>query len=104
MPLARLNVGGLVAIGFDATGRYLLTVSHSGRGVFDTETWQRVGRDAELAYPVNGVAVGIGPLSGKRLSVTEIDYATGELNIASPTGAFTIRYESGIITVSSVST
>jgi hypothetical protein len=39
-----LLVGGLVAMGFDNTGKYLLTVSHSGRGVFVTETWKPVAR------------------------------------------------------------
>jgi hypothetical protein len=39
-PLVYLHVGGLVAVAFDETGRYLLTVSHAGRGVFDTATWQ----------------------------------------------------------------
>ena len=34
-----LSVGGLVAMGLDETGNYLLTVTHSGRGVFDTRTW-----------------------------------------------------------------
>ena len=46
-----LHVGGLVAMGFDASGNYLLTISHAGRGVFSTRTWERVARDPELAYP-----------------------------------------------------
>jgi len=29
-----IAIGGLVAAGFDATGQYLLVVSHAGRGVF----------------------------------------------------------------------
>jgi hypothetical protein len=49
-----LFVGGLVAMGFDATGQFLLTVSHSGRGVFAVGTWERVARDTELAYPDAG--------------------------------------------------
>jgi len=33
-----LFVGGLVAMGFDPSGKFLLTITHSGRGVFATET------------------------------------------------------------------
>ena len=29
-----LHIGGLVAAGFDPSGAYLLTITHSGRGVF----------------------------------------------------------------------
>jgi hypothetical protein len=39
-----LFIGGLVAADFDSTGAYLLTVSHSGRGVFSTDSWERVAR------------------------------------------------------------
>ena len=59
-----LHLGGLMAVGFDATGKYLLTVSHSGRGVFSTESWERVARDYELVYPEEGIALGIGPAPG----------------------------------------
>ncbi len=61
----RLFVGGLVAKGFDATGKYLLTVSHSGRGIFSTDTWERVARDPSLAYPIEGKAIGIGPIDSQ---------------------------------------
>jgi hypothetical protein len=99
MHLASLHVGGLVAVGFDPTGRYLLTVSHAGRGVFDTLTWHRVARDASLAYPVDGVAVGIGPIDGQRIPVTEISYENGTLQVISPNGNFSLAYESGVIAV-----
>ena len=46
-----LHMGGLVAAGFDPSGAYLLTITHSGRGVFSTQTWERVARNTELAYP-----------------------------------------------------
>ena len=54
-----LMIGGLVAMGFDASGKFLLTVSHSGRAVFSVENWQRVARDTALAYPADGVAIGM---------------------------------------------
>src|SRR5438270_11848300 len=72
MCITLLHVGGLVAVGFDPTARYLLTVSHSGRGVFDTVSWNRVARDVSIAYPENGVVEGIGPIAGQRIKVREL--------------------------------
>ena len=64
MQKRRLIIGGLVAAGFDSTGRYRLTILHSGSGVYSTETWERVAPDYKPAYPHAGNAVGIGPISG----------------------------------------
>lgn len=97
-----LHVGGLVAAGFDPTGKYLLTVSHAGRGVFEVGTWQRVARDAALAYPENGHVVGIGPISGVRIPITELDYDTGRLSWSSPDGTLHFEYESGTIDITQV--
>src|SRR4051812_12593163 len=101
MCLATLHVGGVVAIGFDPTGRYALVISHSGRGVFDTQTWQRVARDPALAYPENGEAEGIGPLKGQRLKVSEINYDDSTLHVVGPNGDFAMSYAEGTIDVSS---
>ena len=79
MHLTTLHVGGLVAVGFDTSGNFLLTVSHAGRGVFDIHSRQGVARDYALAYPIDGLAVGIGPLANEHLSVIEIDDETGTL-------------------------
>jgi hypothetical protein len=94
-----LFVGGLVAAGFDPTGRFLLTVSHAGRGVFAVDTWERVARDPQLAYPEGGIAVGIGPIEGIRVPVTEIAYPANNLHFNSPDGCYHFAYESGTITV-----
>ena len=94
-----LFIGGMVAAGFDPTGAYLLTVSHSGRGVFATASWERVARDSNLAYPDNGRAIGIGPLDGALISVSEIDYGTGQLRFSSPDGKLSFEYEEGTLTV-----
>ncbi len=99
--VAYLHVGGLVAIGFDPSGRYVLTVSHSGRGVFDTLTWQRVARDPALAYPEDGEAVGIGPLAGQRIKVSELDYDSETLHVVSPGGDYALSYGEGMIDVAS---
>ncbi len=94
-----LHVGGLVAAGFDPSGEYLLTISHSGRGVFSARTWERVARDSALAYPDKGLGVGIGPIEGVVVTVTELDYDTGKLALTSPDGSASLKYESGTITV-----
>lgn len=92
-----LFVGGLVAAGFDASGKFLLTVSHAGRGVFAVGTWERVARDTALAYPDGGYAIGIGPIEGQKIKVKE-DYE-GVLKLSSPDGLFNLSYEEGAITI-----
>jgi hypothetical protein len=97
--LKHLHVGGLVAMGFDATGKFLLTVSHSGRGVFSTESWERVARDAALAYPTDGKAIGIGPIDGQMIGVEERDERRDRIEMQSPDGRFRLVGESDGITV-----
>lgn len=87
-------------MGFDASGEYLLTISHGGRGVFSARTWERVARDPALAYPEDGYGIGIGPIAGLPVTVTEVDYDTGELTLISPDGTVVLEYDSGTITVS----
>jgi hypothetical protein len=94
-----ISIGGMVAGGFDATGRYLLTVSHSGRGVFDASSWERVARDSSTAYPEAGFALGIGPLEGVAVRVREIDYATGVLELTSPDNTKRLRYFEGMLAI-----
>ena len=94
-----LFIGGLVAAGFDPTGAYLLAVSHSGRGVFETTSWVRVARDSNLAYPKNGYAIGIGPIDGVTILVSEIDYNTGQLQFSSPDGKWSFEYDEGTLTI-----
>lgn len=94
-----LHIGGVVAVGFDATGAYLLVITHSGRGVFSTDTWERVARDTELAYPVGGVGVGIGPIAGQPVPLTEMNYDTGEMRVVGPGGRFVLECASSGIAV-----
>ncbi|MEM7807133.1 MAG: hypothetical protein AAF561_03380 [Planctomycetota bacterium] len=95
-----LHVGGVVARGFDQTGHYLLVVSHSGRGVFDTRTCRRVARDDELHYPQDGHAAGIGPLAHQTILVIAINDADGTVTLPHPDGNITLRYAEGIIEIS----
>ena len=94
-----IPIGGLVAAGFDSTGEYLLTITHSGRGVFSTRDWKRVARNTELAYPVNGCGIGIGPVDGERIAVTEMNYETGMIRLVSPDGVTVLECESSEIVV-----
>jgi hypothetical protein len=99
-PMGRyLHIGGVVAVGFDAAGSYLLVISHSGRGVFSTADWRRVARDLELAYPVGGVGIGIGPIAGRAIPITEMDYETGAMRVVGPGGRFVLECESSGIAV-----
>jgi hypothetical protein len=100
--MKQLHIGGLVAAGFDPSGDYLLAVSHAGRGVFSTTTWERIARDSALAYPSDGHALGIGPIDGLSIPVTEINYDTGALRFSSPDGTCTFAYESGTLYVRDV--
>jgi hypothetical protein len=94
-----LFIGGLVAVGFDPIGAYLLIISHSGRGVFSTASWERIARDTQLAYPEAGFGHGIGPLDGVSVPVKEIDYDTGLLRFSSPDGSLNLEYEDGTLTI-----
>jgi hypothetical protein len=94
-----LHVGGLVALGFDSTSKFLLVVSHSGRGVYSTDTWEKVGRDPSDAYPENGMSIGIPPIDGERIAIEEIDYETGELCLVTPDKKFILHYCDGMIEV-----
>ena len=101
--IKHLNIGGLVAAGFDSTGAYLLTVSHSGRGVFSVTSWERIARDSRQAYPDGGCAIGIGPIDGVSIPVSEIDYETEHLSFSSPDGKLNFEYEEGTLTISDAS-
>jgi hypothetical protein len=94
-----LHIGGVVAAGFSANGEYLLVISHSGRGVFSTWSWERVARDIDLAYPDGGFGIGIGPIDGQAIRVTEMDYDTGYFRVTSPDGSVILECESSGIAV-----
>lgn len=94
-----LNIGGLVAIGFDPTGEYMLTITHSGRGVYRIGTWERLTRDIELAYPEDGIGVGIGPIVDQKTPINELNYDTGVLELATPDRKYNIHYAEGTVTI-----
>ncbi|MGB6300490.1 MAG: hypothetical protein WBF90_30555 [Rivularia sp. (in: cyanobacteria)] len=59
-------VGGLCSVGFDRDTDNLLIVSHSGRGVVNCSTGEKIARDYEQYYENKYLeAEGIGCLSGK---------------------------------------
>jgi len=94
-----LHIGGVVAVGFDPSGTYLLVISYSGRGVFSTQTCERVARSTELAYHIRGTGIGIGPINGIAIPVTEMNYDTGEMRVVDPCGRFVLECESSGIAV-----
>lgn len=94
-----LLVGGLVAMGFDPSGEFLLTVSHSGRGVFSAKSWQRVARDPTVIYPVDSTIEGIGPLAGVAVHVQQRDNIVERITMRSPDGRFELLGESDGITL-----
>ncbi len=87
-------------MGFDSSGKFLLTVTHSGRGVFAVGSWERVARDATLAYPDGGKAVGIGPIAGQIIEVQERDERRDRITMCSPGGSLHLIGESDGITIS----
>jgi hypothetical protein len=74
--VAEAAVGGLTELGLSTDDKHLLVVTHSGRGLFETETGVRVARDYEAPAwgsswldQSSGVVDGIGPLVGVRIRV-----------------------------------
>jgi hypothetical protein len=98
-----LHIGGLLAVGFDPTGSYLLTITHSGRGVFRTDTWERVARDYELAYPINGHGIGIGPIDAQIIAVKELD-SEHDISVCNPAGNIVLNCSSDHIEVAGAPT
>jgi hypothetical protein len=94
-----IPIGGLVAAGFDPSGAYLLTVTHSGRGVFSTDTWKRVARDYAVVYPEAGKSIGIGPIDGQSIQVTEMNFDKGTMKLTSSEGRIVLDCESSVINV-----
>ena len=97
-----LLVGGLVAIGFDSSGEYLMVVSHSGRGVFAVGTWERVARDERTLYPTEGAIEGVGPLAGMKVAVDQRDQLRERVVLRSPDGRYEVVGESDGITIKSL--
>jgi hypothetical protein len=97
-----LPIGGVVAAGFDCTGKYLLVISHSGRGVFSTETWERVARDIAPAYTEQNCGIGIGPIEGQAIPITEMDHTTERFCLTSLDDKIQLNCESSGIAVRTI--
>ena len=65
------HVGGTTCVGFSADGVHLMSVSHSGRGVFHIASGKRVARDNEDfgSWHRDVEVDGIGPLKGQVVPV-----------------------------------
>lgn len=84
-----------MAAGFDSRGTFLLTVSHSGLGLYAVGTWERVARDYTLTYPNQGQVRGIGPIQDQIIEVVEIHNEL--LRLSSPDGVYRLEYQEGTI-------
>jgi hypothetical protein len=90
--VATLHVGGLIAVGFDDTGRYLLLCSLSGRGLYDSLAARLDARDRTQPYPIDFQrleAEGIGPCAGARIRIAGL--CGGGLSTISSSG-WTLDY------------
>ncbi len=67
--------------------------------MFSTESWERVARDTSDAYPIDGKAVGIGPIDGEIIVVEERDERRERIEMQLPDGRFHLTGESDGITV-----
>lgn len=64
-------------------------------------SWERVARSTEPAYSKDKVGVGIGPIDGQAIGVTEMDYESGHMRAVSPDGRIVLKCESSGISVHS---
>jgi hypothetical protein len=71
-------------------------------GVRDRRPGTRGARPSP-AHSDGGHDVGIGPAEGVSVSVTKINYETGESCLVSPDGAFCLCYEEGKPAITSTS-
>jgi hypothetical protein len=92
--IRHLYIGGLVAMGLDDRGEYLLAVSHSGSGVYSTKSWDRVARETALHYPVKGISIGVGLIHGKRIQVIERNEKMDSPQLSALDGSYTLLGES----------
>ncbi len=90
--------GGLVGLAINSEEKYLLVVTHSGRGVYDLNSGDRIARDYEVIYPNNSKIDGIPPFSQKSIQLNEYDFEN-DLVFHSPSGKLKITGESDNITV-----
>jgi hypothetical protein len=94
-----LHIGGLIAVGFDSQVKFMLTVSHSGRRLYELSTMKMVERDSMIVYPQDNLILGIGPIIDLMINVQEKDYDNETLHGQSPDGKFLFRYDDGILSL-----
>jgi hypothetical protein len=94
-----LLIGGLVAMGLDPMEKFLLVVSHSGRGVYSTDSWSRICRDNNVIYPENGQIAGIGPIEGQIIKVSERSDLKEQIFMDCHAGRYSLLGESDGVTI-----
>ena len=74
----KLIVGGATSVGIDPSSRYLVVISHSGRGLFKLADGRRVARDTEVfgAWYYGAQCEGFGPLDGVKIPIFGFGHKT----------------------------
>jgi hypothetical protein len=77
-PHAKLIVGGATSVGIDSSSRYVVVVSHSGRGLFKLSDGRRIARDNEVFGPwyYGAQCEGFGPLHGIKIPIFGFGHKT----------------------------
>ena len=96
-----LHIGGLCAMGFDSSGKFLLVVSHSGRGLYDTQTWEKIDRDYEIVYPKPDYLFvqGIGEINHQLIPVVDRLYLQNEMILMTWDGQYQLNGDSDGISI-----
>jgi hypothetical protein len=71
-------VGGVTSVGIDPSSRYLVVVSHSGRGLFKLSDAKRIARDDQVFGPwyYGAECEGFGPLHGTKIPIFGFGHKT----------------------------
>jgi len=93
-----IPIGGLVSLAINETETYLLVTSHSGIGVFDLFSGERLARLNHEIYPENGKIKGIPPFSTGVVDVIEYDFEN-ELVVYSNSSKYKVIGTSDTVTI-----
>lgn len=82
-----IMAGGFVAIAIDESESTIFIVTHSGRGIVNYATGEKIERDPDVIYPEDGKIPGFGMFGNELIDVFEYDFEN-DLVITSPSGQF----------------
>src|SRR5687767_6834819 len=90
----RIPAGGVTAVGIDPDSKYLMVVSHSGRGIFRLSSGRRVARDYEVfgEWYYGAECEGFGPLHGVKIPIFGMGSQTPE-SVLNQLRRYNIQFE-----------